>query len=331
MCYSAMVRSDYAKFVREYGAKLSLNNFYELFYRRLGDSSILIPKSVEAAFEMPQSEAERDIKMAIAQYAADREKDLLADLETQRARLAKATAKLQVKFTKTAAADQRIAAKKIPWYEEKIAKLHQTRLSAIDSRIFPGSYVPVMVMEDGERVLKLMRYHCRPSHVPESFDKEYPGCYNARKDSLKGFWKQQYGKTHGVIVIARFYEHVPRHLAEGRQSLQPGEKPGTVVVEFWPEPQQDLVLACVWARWTAPGVPDLLSFAIITDDPPPEIRAVGHDRCVVAIRPGDIDTWLQPEKLTLEQLDAILDPAARPYFQHSLQTDIESGSAEVPD
>lgn len=95
MCYSAMVRSDYAKFVREYGARLSLKNFYEIFYRRLGDSSILIPKSVEAAFEMPQSEAERDIKLAIAQYAADREKELLADLETQRARLAKAIAKLR--------------------------------------------------------------------------------------------------------------------------------------------------------------------------------------------------------------------------------------------
>lgn len=216
MCYSAMVRSDYAKFTREYGATLSLKNFYDLFYRRLVDKSILIPKGVEAAFEMPQTEEEREIKMAIAQYAADREKELLSDLETQRARLAKATAKLQVKLTKTAASEQRIAAKKITWFEEKIAALHQTRLNAVDSRIFPGSYVPLMVMEEGRRVLKMMRYHCRPTHVPATFDKEYPGCYNARKESLRGFWRQQYGKNHGVIVISRFYEHVPKHLAEGR-------------------------------------------------------------------------------------------------------------------
>ena len=109
--------------------------------------------------------------MAIAQYAADREKELLSDLEAQRARLARATEKLQTKFTKTAAADQRIATKKIPCYEEKIADLHRTRLNAIDSRIFPGSYVPVMLMEDGQRVLKMMRYHCRPPHVPATIDK----------------------------------------------------------------------------------------------------------------------------------------------------------------
>lgn len=320
MCYSAMVRSDYEKFVREYGAKLSLKNFYDTFYRRLGDKSILVPRSVEAAFESPQSDDEREIKKVIAQYAADREKALLADLEKQRERLAKATEKLRVKFTKTAASEQRIAAKKIPWYEEKLAELHRTRLNAIDSRIFPGSYVPLMVMEDGQRVLKMMRYHCRPAHVPATFDKEFPGCYNARKDSLKGFWRHQYGHTHGVLIIRRFYEHVPKHLAEQRGELEPGEKPETVVVEFQPEPPQHLAVACIWARWSAPGESDLYSFAIITDDPPPEILAVGHDRCVVPIRHSDIDTWLQPDKFTYEQLNAVLDPAARPMFRHSLVT-----------
>lgn len=326
MCYSAMVRSDYEKLVREYGAKLSLKNFYDIFYRRLGDKSILVPRSIEAVFEVPQSDEEREIKKVIAQYAADREKALLADLEMQRERLAKATEKLRIKFTKTAASEQRIAAKKIPWYEEKIAELRRTHLTAIDSRIFPGSYVPLMVMEDGQRVLKMMRYHCRPAHVPATFDKEYPGCYNARKDSLKGFWRQQYGHTHGVLIISRFYEHVPKHLAEQRGELGPGEKPETVVVEFEPEPPQNLAVACIWARWSGPDEPDLYSFAIITDDSPPEILAVGHDRCVVPIRADDIDTWLQPEECTYEQLDAILDPAARPFFRHSLLAGDEPGT-----
>lgn len=62
MCYSAMVRSDYDKFVREYGAKLSLKNFYDIFYRRLCDKSILVPRSVEAAFELPRTDEEREIK-----------------------------------------------------------------------------------------------------------------------------------------------------------------------------------------------------------------------------------------------------------------------------
>lgn len=55
---------------------------------------------------------------------------------------------------------------------------------------------------------------------PASINK-YPGTYNARRDSLKGFWKNLYGFNHGVVVLSAFYEHVPKHLAEGRV-LKPG-------------------------------------------------------------------------------------------------------------
>jgi hypothetical protein len=32
-----------------------------------------------------------------------------------------------------------------------------------DSRIFPGQYVPVMVVEAGQQVVNLMRYQCHPA------------------------------------------------------------------------------------------------------------------------------------------------------------------------
>ncbi len=175
-----------------------------------------------------------------------------------------------------------------------------------DSRIFPGWYAPVMVMENGRRVVKPMRYHCRPAGKPAFYDTQYPGTYCARRDNLRGFWKGQYGHTHGLILVDAFYEQVK----------QPD---GTnVVLEFRPDPPQTLLVACVWSHWraTKPGEKDLLSFAIITEDPPPEIAATGHDRVLIPIKPDKIDAWLNPEAHDHEASDAILEDKLRPYYAH---------------
>lgn len=240
-----------------------------------------------------------------------------ADLAKQQQRLADAEAKLARKPTKTAENEKRVARNKIGALEERIEQLLQPGLTATDLRIFPGSFVPVMVMRDGERVFVPMRYQCRPAHVPAKFDTQYPGTYNARRESLKGFWKDLYGVSHGIVILSAFYEHVPRHLAEGRALLS-GEPPSTTQVEFRPEVEQDLLAACIWSRWSGPGEPDLLSFALITHDPPPEVAAIGHDRCILPIQPADLDAWLQPSNHDIGALDAILDRAVRPHFAHAI-------------
>jgi putative SOS response-associated peptidase YedK len=79
-----------------------------------------------------------------------------------------------------------------------------------------------------------------------------------------------------------------------------------------------MLIACLWSRWTAPGEPDLLSFAAITDDPPQEVAAAGHDRCIIPIRPEHIDAWLHPDPANLAAQYAILDDRARPYHEHRL-------------
>jgi putative SOS response-associated peptidase YedK len=279
MCYSAQIKADYTRFVREYGAVLSIKDFFDLFWRRLEDPSIVVPRAVESAFTSPQTDETRE------------------------------------KSTKTATQERRIALAKIAAFQERIDRFQQAELDALDHRIFPGSYVPVMVWEGGQRVFKPMRYRCRPWNMPESFDTEYPGCYNARRDSLKGFWRDLYGSHHGVVILSAFYEHVPRHLAEGRP---PDEAPGTAQVEFRPDQPQDLLAACIWSRWSRPGQPDLVSFALITEDPPPEIAAVGHDRCICPIRPEDLDAWLQPSRANMAAQDAILDRRLRPHYAHSV-------------
>ncbi len=328
MCYSAMVRADYQNFVREYGAKISIKDFYELFWRRLEDRKIDVLKSAETAFSTPQTEDERAVHELIAKHAAARLIELTEDLEKQKARLVTAEAKLLKKVTKLATNDKRIALKKIPWLQGHIDNLQRTHALASDSRFFPGEFVPILIMQDGERVLKPMRFRLRPPHVPPTFDKEFDGTYNSRRNKLKAFWRELYTNTRGVVVLTNFYEHVPRHMAEGRE-LAPGELVKDAVVEFRPQPEQYLHAACLWARWTGSGEPDLLSFALITDEPPPEVRAAGHDRCLIPIRREDIDAWLDPAQHDLDALDAILDARVRPYYGHVIVD--QPGSPEEGD
>jgi putative SOS response-associated peptidase YedK len=233
--------------------------------------------------------------------AAD-EIELLQELGKQTERLEKAQQALSVKATKKASEEVRIATNKIASIKGKLEELKSTELTPRDSRIFPGWYAPVMVMENGRRTVKPMRYQCRPAGKPAFYDTEFPGTYNARRDSLRGFWKGQYGHTHGLILVDAFFENVA------------GPNGKNLVLEFRPNPPQTLLVACVWSRWTKPGEKDLLSFAIITDDPPPEIAAAGHDRCPVAIKAEHIDAWLNPDPRNLEAVDVILDARPSVYF-----------------
>lgn len=117
--------------------------------------------------------------------------------------------------------------------------------------------------------------------------------------------------------MSAFFENVARHVAEGRELL-PGESPENMVLRFEPRPPQDMYVACLYSHWTSPeaGEPDLWSFAAVTDDPPPEVAAAGHDRCIVQLRPEHVAAWLTPQERSLEELDGLLDDKERPYYEH---------------
>lgn len=316
MCYSAMVKADYKKYVQMFGAAMSIREFYDVFYRRAEEGKLKIPKAMEAAFDDPQTEDERAIKSLIDRFNAQQATKFEQELFKQRKRLADAERALQAKTTKKAEEDQRIATDKVRQLMGRLSDLKRTELLDRDSRIFPGYYLPLMIWEEGRRVIKPMRYQCRPAGKPAFYDVKFPGTYNARRDNLEGFWKNQFGHSHGIIVVNAFYENVNRHKVEGRE-LAPGEKEENVVLEFRPRPTQDMLVACLWSKWTGDGE-DLLSFAAITDEPPEEVAAAGHDRCIVPIQPRNIDAWLNPDPKDLGALYAILDDRERPYYEHRL-------------
>jgi putative SOS response-associated peptidase YedK len=305
MCYSAQIKAEYKKFVRMFGALMSLRDFARLYQQRELDARIKIPKSMDALFMAPQSELEAEIKGCIDAFNARQASQLEQDLFKQRKRLADAQRSLQLKVTKKSTEDVRIATNRIAVAKEKLSDLARAELLDRDARIFPGVYAPVMVWEAGQRVIKPMRYQCRPAGKPAVHDTRFPGTYNARRDNLEGFWRELFGFSHGLLVLNAFYENVQR---DGKN----------VVLEFRPHPEQDMLVACLWSRWSAPGEADLLSFAAITDEPPPEIAAAGHDRCIIPIRPEHVDAWLRPDRKNLAAQYAILDDRERPFYEHRL-------------
>lgn len=310
MCFSAQIQASYATYVKRHGAILSIEEFVELYAK----DPHRTPKAMDAWFAKPTSDAERKIHALIEHRDQAEATKLQQDLFKQKKRLADAERTLQTKTTKKALDDQRIATNKIQWSLGKLADLKRTTIEPEDARIFPGWYAPVMIWENGRRVVKPMRYQCRPAYVDAKFDKERPNAYNARRDNLERFWKGLFGVTHGVMIVDAFFEHVLKHNAEGRD-LAPGEKEEDVILEFRPEPRQEMLVACLWSHWHGPGE-DLLSFAAITDEPPPEIAAAGHDRVIIPIKPENLDAWLNPDPTNLAAMHAILDDRLRPYYEH---------------
>jgi len=305
MCYSAEVEEDYRKFQRVTQANISIKEFFETYWKRRSGLPLRMPKMLDRWFDGVQGEEAAEIRKLIAEWNAEQIAKFEQQAFASRKRIADGERALQVKVTKKAQEDVRIGNNKLQQAKEKLDYLKGIEPDPDYARIFPGWYAPVVIVENGKRVVKPMRYQCRPAGKPEFYDTKYPGTYNARRDNLEGFWKGQFGHTHGITIARKFYENVDR---DGKNAI----------LEFTPTGLDDMIVACLYSHWTGTDGEDLWSFAAITDEPPAEVAAAGHDRCIIPIKPEHIEAWLNPDSSTLPALYAILDDRERPYYAHRL-------------
>lgn len=315
MCYSARVRQDLRQLSKRHNAKIAWEMFEQIFRRRAAGEGIKVARALEANFLTPTSETEERTKGYIEQYWSQRTSEWETEIFAQRRRLVKAEETLKVKETKKALEDCRISSNKILQLKERLADCKRSQPVEDDERIFPMTYAPILVYGKEEPVIVPMRYGCRLAGKPANYDARFPGTYNARRDSLDGFWKNVYGHRHGVMVISGFFENVPKHLYE-HQELAPEEKPENLVLQFSPRPRTEMLVACVWDRWRGEDGQELYSYAAVTDEPPEEIAATGHQRCVIALREENLAEWLNPKDVTQERLEAILSDRERPFYEH---------------
>ena len=304
MCYSAQIYAEFKLFKRQFGAVMDIDTYVATFWP--GEKKQPRAKAPRAMIRELEEIGPPELRAALlAQDQAD-----IAALEEElfalRRRVADAQRSLQVKETKKAREDVRIGTNKGKAARRRLDILKG--LASDNDRVFPGLYAPVMVWENGQRVVKPMRYQCRPCGKPAFYDRKFPGTYNARRDNLAGFWAGQFGVSHGIMVATRFYENVEGPDGKNR------------VLEFTPRDGEPMLVACLWSHWKDPigQEPDLLSFAAITDEPEPEVAAAGHDRTIINIKPEHIDAWLNPEPGNLAALQAIFDDKRHPYYEHRI-------------
>lgn len=318
MCYSAEAWTFYDAYRRQFGADIDIRAFWELYLgrdekyriRKKQSDGTKIPKGMDLNFLKPETELEEKIAALIADWNATRVTESEQELFKQKKRVADAERKLAVKETKAALNDQRVGTNKMKQYMRWIEDAKRTTHDPVrDDRIYPNWYAPVLLMENGKPIVRPMRYHCRPQGMsPDSDttkDGKVSGKYNARRDNLTKFWRNQFGHTHALMLAETFYE-----------SVDDG-KGGSKEIHFRPRTGDTMFIACLYSHWTDPEgkEPDLWSFAAITDEPEPEVAAAGHDRTIINIKPEYADAWLTPEGRSDDDLFAIFDDRRHPYYE----------------
>lgn len=164
------------------------------------------------------------------------------------------------------------------------------KVPTTDNRIYPGYFTWVLVHENGRRVFKRMRYRIRPAGSPEEIPVKY-NVFNARIDFLESrqTWKKLFTRQHGLFPFVRFFEWVEE---DGKKRL----------VSFLPEKKEIMWAPCLWDYWENPEKTlGFYSFALITDDPPPEVAERGHDRCPIFLKERYIDEWLTTNTRSREE------------------------------
>jgi putative SOS response-associated peptidase YedK len=316
MCYSAQVVQMARKLSRQLGIRLDYAEVEKLFFRRI-EEQLNISRGFEANFDEPANDQERRIKSAIDEHRSKAATKIEQDLFSQKTRLVNAERSLKEKETKKAREDVRIATARIATLSTKLSALRSAELTPEDNRIFPFVYAGVIVREGGQNLLTPMRFHCRPAGRPAFYDRQFPGLYNARRDNLEKFWGEQFGSHHAIMVVESFFENVKLHTMQHRE-LKTGETEQNVVLQFRPEPAQIMYVACLWSQWTDAKAPDLRGFAAITDEPPADVAAAGHDRCIINLKPEHVDAWLTPENRSRKELQEILSDRAVPVLAHEV-------------
>jgi putative SOS response-associated peptidase YedK len=312
VCYSAQIEADYMKLLRSFGPIMSLKEFAELWLRDNGKERRRIPKAIvdEVGPLLPP-----EVQANFTAGAAADEQDWQQELFKQARRVADNERKLATKYTKTAEKEVGIGQRKVEQLKGWIQDLHRDKLEPRDWRFFPQWWAPVLVREGDGYAIKPMRYQLRKPGLPASSDwvgtgatRRMSGTYNARRDNLERYWRNQFGRKHGLIVASRFYENVDG--PDGKSHR----------LEFTPRTGEPMLVACLWDHWADPAgqEPDMLCFAAVTDEPEPEVLAAGHDRTVINLKWENVEGWLNPDPGNLAALYDIFDDKRHPFYEHKV-------------
>ncbi|PIP94216.1 MAG: hypothetical protein COW00_13385 [Bdellovibrio sp. CG12_big_fil_rev_8_21_14_0_65_39_13] len=182
--------------------------------------------------------------------------------------------------------------------------------STPSSRLFPNGIAPIIVKVGSKRIIRPMRYRVRPEFSKEEVPSQY-NLFNARRDSLfnRQSWNRLILKQHGLFVFSHFYEWVEK---DSKKRL----------VRFFPEGRELMWAPVLYSQFRSKNNLNFDSFALITDDPPPEVLEVGHDRCPLFLKEEQIERWLSREGLNSHNLQSLLDEKEAIHYGHEFMPEV---------
>lgn len=183
----------------------------------------------------------------------------------------------------------------------------------------PGQEAPVVV-EEGARILKLMRWGLVPYWAKEA-SVGYK-MINARAETLieKPSFKRPFRERRCLVLADGFYEW--RKLS--------GERTG-IPMCFTLKSREPFAFAGLWDAWKKPEGDILLSFTIITTKANELLRPI-HGRMPVILRPSDEDRWLDPDLKNVDSLVPLLAPYPSDAMKgYEVSTLVNSPKIDVPE
>jgi putative SOS response-associated peptidase YedK len=298
MCYSALVEASYKEYCQQFGLIFDRDGFHDLFAMRVQAPHLKIPDGLTQQLAAEDSAFGRSIGRLHAEFLEGERHRITAEIATVGAAIEQLAARKPGKTR-----DKNLGAKQRK-HEKLVASLAQSAAPGTSYRIYPNYFAAAIAEIGGQRLLTPMRYRILPRtgiEVPMQYN-----VFNARRDSLQSVrnWKPLFGAQHAIFPFTRFYEWVSR---DGKP----------VEISFSPEGYSGMWAASLYEEYRS-ELGMIRSFAMVTDEPPAEVAAAGHDRCPVFLESRLLDDWLLPAGKSLEELDRLLDCKEQPFYSHAL-------------
>lgn len=300
MCYSSLLERAWREYEQMFAAPFHLPSWHHLFRQRELDLLLKIPPEID------------EILVAVdpLQAGAIRESDRVwrGNCRSEMARLDEEIAYLTAALPKKPDAVAKAPLNHAKRRRKSLEKaLNAAPVQRDTYRIYPKQFAPLILVEEGERRTVPARYRVLPRNGVEYPD-EY-NVYNAVRDMLtvRKTWKPLFGAQHALFPFLKFYEWLTNPQTHKKEE-----------VSFAAEGYGRMWAASLYEEYQDPKLGLIRSFAMITDAPPPEVAATGHDRCPIFLDEDSIDDWLRPAGKSFESLNTLLDRKQPAYFRNSL-------------
>lgn len=173
--------------------------------------------------------------------------------------------------------------------------------------VAPTQPVPVVILENGIRQFKLMRWGFLPSWVKDP--RKFALVINARSETVleKPSFRNAIRRRRCLLPADGYYEW---------QASSARKRPFYIRRRDG----QPAAFAGVAETWTGPNGEEVDTVAIVTAAADPEMTAL-HDRVPVTIEPRDFDLWLDGNAVTAELAMAVMvAPPPGTFVWHEVST-----------